>query len=281
MTKKIVVTGASGFIGKHLCRHLHALGHKVLPLSRQPTTGMHTISNYTECPTADLLIHLAENPLRKIVNNYAERDYEKATFLCGFLSNKFKNRMIYASSSTVYGDQNTTPNTEQTPCFASDTYTKLKLYNEQVVLNNSGTVVRLANIFGSGMSADTVISQIIEQSHPSNKLYVGNCSAIRDFLAIQDLVSAFEYMVNDPKQGLYNIASGEIFSIRKIAQKILLFCHQNTREIIETHPSNLTSTIEISIEKLTSAFKWKPLCSVDQRLKDYIESLGEHMNAQA
>ena len=61
----------------------------------------------------------------------------------------------------VYGDENKEPCRVDMPVIANDAYSKLKLRNEQIVLDSGGVVVRLSNLFGIGMTTGTVMSDIV------------------------------------------------------------------------------------------------------------------------
>jgi len=64
----IVITGASGFIGQHLYAHLTAIGANVVAVSRKNNAGMLHVEDYYDSPDGDVLIHLAEEPDRALVN---------------------------------------------------------------------------------------------------------------------------------------------------------------------------------------------------------------------
>ncbi|RME32469.1 MAG: NAD-dependent epimerase/dehydratase family protein, partial [Gammaproteobacteria bacterium] len=145
---RVIVTGAGGFLGRHLCRALDAAGHQVVPLSRRPGPGMVTVEDYRHAPGGDILIHLAQEPDRARFNaGGAEAANTAVAMLESLLQGPWE-RVVYASSAAVYGDTGARPARVSSVVDAGDDYNRCKLACEARVLDRGGVAARLANLYG-------------------------------------------------------------------------------------------------------------------------------------
>lgn len=103
MTCEIVVTGASGIVGRALMSQLLQNGFSVTGLSRRRMSGIATVANYANAPVPDgaVLVHLAQG--RDSSGSFGDEDDEDIEF-CRTLSNRTWRQIVYASSAIVYGD---------------------------------------------------------------------------------------------------------------------------------------------------------------------------------
>src|SRR5687768_13499700 len=105
----VVVTGAAGFLGRFVVAALASRGLKVIPVSRRRLPGMHHVQDYSQSPAGDVLIHLAEEPDRGKVNRLGKQYLVDASRVVTALSARRSQKIIYASSGAVYGDENEGP----------------------------------------------------------------------------------------------------------------------------------------------------------------------------
>ncbi|MFT6991080.1 MAG: UDP-glucose 4-epimerase [Paraglaciecola sp.] len=267
---KIVIIGASGFVGSALTLSLKQSQYDVAPVSRSKTSEFISVESYKNCPSGDLLIHLAEEPDRGKANSLGEKYLTEATTLTAKLCNRFKGKVIYCSSAVVYGDQNSQPYTEQDKVVVSDLYSKIKLQNENEVIKQGGCALRLANLFGLGMSVNNVLSDILRQIDDTGPVKLRNTSPIRDFLYIQDLVSLLRLLIDDFHPGLFNIGSGEGISIGNLAKTALLVAGQNKREILSENTDNIASMNVLDISKINKQIGWSPCYPLSENLKNML-----------
>ena len=101
--KRVIITGATGFLGRYLLSHLVG-SFDLVSVSRTSGAGVVQAPNYASVPDGDLLIHLAEESDRAAANRAGEAHVEASTRVARALSRRFEGRMIYASSAVVYGD---------------------------------------------------------------------------------------------------------------------------------------------------------------------------------
>ena len=265
----IVITGAAGFLGRFLTVYLVNNGLNVIPVSRRSLPGMHQVQDYSQSPAGDVLIHLAEESDRGKVNRLGEAYMQYAASVIKALSGRFNQGMIYASSGVVYGDENESACRVGMPVVATDIYSKSKLLNEQIVLNSGSAVVRLSNLFGDGMSANNVVSDIIRQVPGAGPLRVRDDKPVRDYLYVSDAASAIALLIENNFRGVVNVGSGTGTSVRTLAEFALASAGQKDREIVATDPSPKRSINVLDISETMKTLNWKPASS----LKDWLAQL--------
>ena len=70
---------------------------------------------------------------------------------------------MYASSATVYGDRGHLPHMTEDPAYPSNGYTKMKIECEKVFAEVGATCLRFSNLYGFGMSDNSVVADILRQ----------------------------------------------------------------------------------------------------------------------
>ena len=132
--------------------------------------------------------------------------------------------------------------------------------------------MRLANLFGVGMSTNNVMSDIIAQMPGEGPLRVRDDSPIRDFLSVSDAVSALGQIVERDITGIVNVGSGIGTSINTLAKLLLATVSQENREIVATKPSSRLSKIVLDVSDTVKAIDWAPSPSLQGQLKKYLEA---------
>src|SRR5687768_15378111 len=150
---RIVVTGASGFLGAFVVRALSARDETdVVGVSRRAIEGLIRVTDYGDSPSGDVLVHLAEENDRGRARQAGQAAEDLARSTVASLLAKGYGRVVYASSGVLYGDAESRPRVPGDPIRTEDTYTRLKRQSELAVLaTGRGLVVRLANLYGPGM----------------------------------------------------------------------------------------------------------------------------------
>lgn len=126
MKRTVVVTGASGFIGRALSATLALSGVVVRPVSRSSGEGWQQLADYRDTPSADVLVHLAEANDRGRANAAGEAGYDAAIETMEAVLGKSYQRVIYASSSVLYGDAESRAREPGDRVQLVDNYTKTK-----------------------------------------------------------------------------------------------------------------------------------------------------------
>jgi UDP-glucose 4-epimerase len=273
MNKTVVVTGASGFIGTALCNKLEMNGYSIVKVTRSKNKeGFYSVNNYKESPRGDVLIHLGEDSNRarvnKIGNIYCK---ESGQAIEPLLRNRYE-KIIYLSSSIVYGHSGIEPYKESSPTYSNDTYSKAKLKNEKKVLNANGTVVRLSNVIGEGMATNNVLSDIFKQLETEGPLIVHNMKSISDFILIDDVVDAIVQLIEKSNAGVVNIGTGVATSIHELIKFFLKINKQKNRKISSMTTNSGYSFNVVNIDKMRRILNWEPKNTLQSSMKNILNN---------
>ncbi len=279
-TKQIYITGASGFIGSHLINKMKKKDLLLFPISRKKNNEANilTIKDYNDLNPVNksTLVHLAEN------NNVNEAENIGDAFISENIENvnklvrkKWEN-IIYISTVLLYDfdkkDKTSTTNSYKVK--ANSIYKKSKLECEKIILNNGGTVLRMTNLYGPGMSCDNVMSDIIKQLS-SEKIVLKNLNAMSDFLWIEDATDAVILANNKKFNDVFNIASSKVVSIYELTKTFLELAGYNRKKIIGLKNSSKTFAPIININKAHKILNWKPTTKLETGIKHLLRNLNK------
>ncbi len=270
---KIVITGASGFLGGYILRVLAAQQNvSVIPVTRQEIFGWCRVPDYSQSPVGDVLIHLAEDNDRAQVAKAGQAyENEVRATLTALLAKGYR-RVVYASSAVLYGDADICAHSPGDPIRNDDTYTRVKRLSELAVLKlPAGIVVRPANIYGPGMSKNNVMSTILRQIPEEGALEVIDTNPIRDFIWVEDAAEgvvalALDHFKEGNESRLYNLGTGVGTSIGTLARMALEIAGQPDRPVETKHSQSQQSSLILDFSDTTSACGWRPKTSLRQGL---------------
>jgi len=223
--KKILITGAAGFIGSHLAEELLARGHQVRAFVRYNSTNswgwLDTLPDAMKANLdvfagdirdpygvrqavkgCDVVLHLAS--LIAIPYSYHSPDTYVDTNIKGTLNilqavREFGvERMVHTSTSECYGTARFVPITEDHPLQPQSPYSATKIAADQLALSfhySFGTpvaIIRPFNTYGPRQSARAVIPTIITQiAKGARRIRLGAVHPTRDFNYVMDTVRGF------------------------------------------------------------------------------------------
>lgn len=240
------------------------------------------VTDYAQSPSGDVLIHLAENCDRGHVANLGTAYEESISASLSALLAKGYHRIVYASSAVLYGDEDTRPHLTSDRVVITDAYARVKYQSELAVLGlQGGTVVRLANVYGYGMSENNVVSAILRQIPGTGALKVMDTSPVRDFISIDDVAEgivalALRHNQNGNTGGLYNLSTGIGTSIGELASIALEIAEQSDRRVETKSNTNKQSSLVLEYSQTTLDCGWKPKITLHQGLTDLLQKRKEH-----
>lgn len=247
---KVLLTGANGFVGSAFLRYVkeYEPGLEITLLSSISRSGIPTIvyekKNNQYCfavnDTFDVVLHLGSwTPKEKSESNNIVNSCSNITFterLLNAISGKAR-KFIYVSSLDVYSGEGQDPVNEQTMVKPVSLYGYSKLFCEQMVTswgerNNVSTcILRLGHIYGEGEAAYKKMIPVFIKNALSGKpiTIFSDGKELRSFLYINDCVEYIAQAVTNPDlTGIYNIASGNAYSVRCIADMVSSIIGNNT-----------------------------------------------------
>jgi UDP-glucose 4-epimerase len=240
---RVVVTGASGFTGSMLVRHLSAAGHEVIATTRRssdaagaartvrgdlrdPATLAATGGVDAVCHTAAAIVlsgSAAEQQAafdENVAATYAVVRWCEATGVT---------RLIYSSSASVYarGD-GSAPLDEETPFGPATPYAAGKLAGEWLAssrhLRVRGTILRYSSVYGEGQRAGSVLPRFIAAVRGGGGVAVhGSGIRSQDFVHVRDVCEANRLALEAGTAAgeVFNIGSGEEISMAALAEAVV------------------------------------------------------------
>ena len=255
--KRCLVTGGAGFIGSNLSRRLALIGAKVLAIDDFSTGKKNNIVDFESLgikfinadisnqektsqyfSQVDLVFHQAAVPsVPRSIEDPMSTNNSNIKGTLSVLENSRLNKVkkvVYAASSSAYGDTETLPKTEAMLPLPLSPYAVQKLTGEMYCktyfdnFNLRTTSLRYFNVYGPfqdpGSEYSAVIPIFITQALANNTIVInGDGSTSRDFTFIDDVIQAnLRAAISTKSDGfVINIAYGESFTLTDLANKIV------------------------------------------------------------
>ena len=276
---KVVVAGASGFIGGSLYSALKAIGQNVIGVSRQNGSLFEHVSSYAETPDGDILVFAAEPNSLKDVLESGEQGILHRLQTLEELASRSWSRIIYLSSAVVYGDTSADPYLTSAGYSPKDAYASTKIRIEQLLLKNSNSIIlRLTNVYGTGMSGSNVVSTILRQAGGPGPIVVQNVDPIRDFIWVDDVIDLISKIIVDERDAsavsnIFNVGTGIGTSIGELAKIVDLAAGAHDRQVISRVSGSRPSSIVVDIVDTTSTWGWTPQISLFDGVSSLLRSL--------
>ncbi len=240
----VLITGVAGFVGSHLCRHLLDRGHRVsgtfigdspelagVDLVAVDLLDTSKLAEAIADAAPDKIIHLAG--LSHVGESWQRPELYFRVNVLGsenLLHAAQGARVIVASSAEVYGavPEEEQPLTEDRDLAPISPYGMSKAAMERIAVYHGATIVRSFNICGPGQAPifalPTFAHQLraIADGDQAPVIQVGNLSARRDFIHVDDAVTGYSALLEGEHSGeVYNLGSGQAHSIRAALDELI------------------------------------------------------------
>lgn len=281
---RILVSGASGFVGNNIAQYLIKEGHQVIgtgtktentanfPVLENHFTGL----DFSQLDGIDLIFHQAANNDTRDLN-YKEMYLANVAGPLKLFEELYKRgcrKFIYASSTAVYGNS-PAPFTEETRTDPQTPYAQSKLDFDMFMkgFKSDATVIglRYCNVYGPGEAHKGKRTSMIYTMINSNKVELFEFGEQkRDWVYVHDVVQANIRAATFNEKGnfIFNIGSGMSVSFNEIA-KIL---NKDVKYIKNPYGSNYQNHTECDISKAKNLLGYSPQFDINKGVMTYIQS---------
>ena len=314
--EKVLITGAAGFLGSHLCDRFIKEGYYVIGMDNLITGDMKNIAHLSENKNFefinhDVSEHVSINGDLEYILHFASPaspiDYLKIPIqtlkvgslgthnLLGLAKAK-KARMLIASTSEVYGDPLVHPQTEDyygnvNPIGPRGVYDEAKRFQEAITMayhtyhGVETRIVRIFNTYGPRMRLNDgrVLPAFIGQALRGEDLTVfGKGNQTRSFCYVDDLIEGIYRLLHSDYALPVNIGNPDEITILDFAKEIIKLTGTTQKIIYKDLPVNDPMQRQPNIDKAKELLGWEPKISRAEGLKityEYFKSLSsEELN---
>jgi UDP-glucose 4-epimerase len=318
---KGLITGGAGFIGSHLAERLLGDGHKVAVIDNLSTGSLENIAGFRERPDfdfvegdicntelmealteeCDVVFHLAAAVGVKLIADRPVHTIEtniSGTEAVLEAANKFGKKVLIASSSEVYGKNETVPFREDDDIVLGSTrmsrwsYACSKAIDEFLGLAfhqqyGLGVVIgRFFNTIGPRQTGQygMVVPRFVQRALKNESVLIyGTGQQRRCFCFVEDLIDAIIGLMNSEEAAgkVYNIGSGEEITIEGLADKIIKMTGSKSKKKFVSYEEAYGRPIEDmmrrvpNLERIKKMTDWQPRTSLDKALQVIIESFRQ------
>ncbi len=300
--EKVIVTGGAGFIGSHLAEELARRGYQVTILDDLSTGEMENIKELLKKGSVQFIqdsitnfsllkelfqgaiyvFHQAALPSvpRSVKDPLAASEVNITGTLNVLLAardNKVR-KVVYASSSSVYGDTPTLPKKEDMVPHPQSPYAVSKLAGEhycrvfQEVYGLATACLRYFNVYGPRQNPDSQYAAVIPRfirwaSEGSPLIIFGDGEQTRDFTFIADAVEADILAAEGNASGVFNIGRGKSITINELAKLVIKLTGNNVEPV---HQEPREGDIRHSLADISKAktLGYEPRYNLEEGLEE-------------
>ena len=312
MAKKVLITGAAGFLGSHLCDRFVKEDFDVIGMDNLITGDMKNIEHLLPLPNFSFYHH----DVSKYIYVSGELDYilhfaspaspidylkipiqtlkvgSLGTHNCLGLALAKKARILVASTSEVYGDPLVHPQTEEywgnvNPVGPRGVYDEAKRFQEAITMayhtfhNVETRIVRIFNTYGPRMRLNDgrALPAFIGQALRGEDLTVfGDGSQTRSFCYVDDLVEGIYKLLMSNYSEPVNIGNPDEISLKDFADEIIKLTGTTQKIIYKELPKDDPKQRQPDISKAKELLNWQPKVNRTTGLKityDYFKNLSK------
>jgi dTDP-glucose 4,6-dehydratase len=301
---RILVTGAAGFLGSHLCDRLLEEGHEVIGMDNRVSGRTrnleenfyhnrfsfyeHDVTEFIHISgDLDVVMHLAS-----LASPVFYREHPIKTLKVGALGThktlglaREKDAMyFFSSTSEVYGDPEVNPQPEDyrgnvDPWGPRSCYDESKRYAESIIRSYKDQhdldvrVARIFNTYGPRMRLDDgrVIPNFMKQALTGRDLTVyGDGSQTRSFCYVDDLIDGFLELLRSDEDTPVNLGNPDERTIKELAELIIDITESSSEITYESLPPQDPKVRRPDISKAKTTLSWQPNVDLREGLRQSV-----------
>ncbi len=306
-SKNILVTGGAGYIGIHLVQMLLDDDYNVTILDNF-TFGKNSINHIKDHPKLtviegdvanikDLVKAVKNNKyvvaLAAIVGDPASSidaeetlnlNYESSKILTEICNFYEVEKLVFASSCSVYGASTSGYLTEDSPLNPVSLYARTRIYSENYILDNSKitspTILRLSTVFGfsSRMRYDLVVNTLLIRALRDKKFSVFGGDQWRPFVHCNDVARAFKLIIESDRKvthkQIFNVGSDDMnFTIDQIGDKVSAKFPEAEYNTVDEDVDK--RNYKVSFNKIITQLGFEKKYDIEMGLEEMIEKINE------
>lgn len=311
MAKRILITGAAGFLGSHLCDRFLKEGYEVIGMDNLLTGNIkniehlfpvkefqfyhHDVTKFVHVPgNIDYILHFA-SPASPI--DYLKMPIQTLKVgalgthnLLGLAKSK-GSRILVASTSEVYGDPLEHPQTEEywgnvNPVGPRGVYDEAKRFMESITMayhnfhSVETRIIRIFNTYGPRMRLDDgrALPTFMSQALRGEDITVyGDGSQTRSFCYVDDLVEGIYRLLLSDYYKPVNIGNPSEITLLQFAEEVLKLTGSKSKIVFEPLPQDDPKQRQPNITKAQNILGWEPKVDRHEGLKRTLEYFKQHI----
>ena len=311
MAKRILITGAAGFLGSHLCDRFIKEGYEVIGMDNLLTGNIkniehlfpvkefqfyhHDVTKFVHVPgEIDYILHFA-SPASPI--DYLKMPIQTLKVgalgthnLLGLAKSK-GSRILVASTSEVYGDPLEHPQTEEywgnvNPVGPRGVYDEAKRFMESITMayhtfhQVETRIIRIFNTYGPRMRLDDgrALPTFMSQALRGEDITVyGDGSQTRSFCYVSDLVEGIYRLLLSDYSRPVNVGNPSEITLLEFAQEVLELTGSKSKIVYEPLPQDDPRQRQPNITKAQNILGWEPKVGRHEGLKKTLEYFRMHI----
>jgi nucleoside-diphosphate-sugar epimerase len=306
--RRVLITGATGFVGSHVARRLVRLGFDVHVFCRLTSdfrrladvtheitkhvvdlNGRDGLKRQVEAVRPDHVVHLAaaamHGGIARPVDEIIKTNLLGTVNLLDACDDVSYRCFVNTGDAFEYGPQRG-PLEESLPCQPDSIHSVTKLgstlYGQSIARRGSKPVVtlRLFSVFGPQDDPRTLMSVLVEKAVARAPLALSRPEIVRDYVHVHDVAELYLAVIREPAkvQGeIFNAGTGRVTTIGELVEMVLQYSQSKGEARWNAYPAAAQDSArwQADMTKTFAAFSWRPRITVEQGLRSLIqERLG-------
>ena len=293
--KKVLVTGANGLVGYEIVKVLnnlkkfdvfrtyHSQNNKIENNVVQIDLESNNIENLNIC--FDYIIHCAARIPNKVYSDkqvaYINRRIDDNVInYC----RRHRCKLVYISGTSVYGSKSDEEMNEESIINTESRYVSEKRNTEIRIINecNSYCILRISSPYGYRQKNDTVLKKFIKAACTGKNLYYyGSGERTQNFISVEDVSYAVVKSMNYKKNAIFNIASQDSISMKRLAVLVLESAKKEFQTESKVQAANCIDDQEnvriyISTKLAQQELGWKQHVNLEEGVRKWIKKERIH-----